>query len=72
MKLTLKSTKNGKSGEWHLALYTNFEKDVENFSAKGSAVSIVTSYIENKMPLNKMLSETVLNAVFQYRLTRCG
>ena len=38
--------KNGKSHERHLALCTNFEKDVENFSAEGRAASIVTSYIE--------------------------
>ena len=29
-------------------------------------------FIENIMPLNKMLTETVLNAVFQYRLTMSG
>ena len=71
-KLTLKSMKNGKSHEWHLDLCANFEKDVKIFSAEGRAASIVTSYIENKMPLNEMLTETVLNAVFPYRLTGSG
>ena len=42
-KLTLKSMKNSKSCERHLALYTNFEKDVEHFSAEGGVASIVTS-----------------------------
>ena len=55
--------KNGKSRERHLALCTNFEKDVENFRAEGRAASIVMSYIENDMLLNEML-----NTLFQYRL----
>ena len=40
--------KNGKSRERHLALCANFEKDVENFSAQGRAVSILMSYIEKR------------------------
>ena len=38
--------KNGKNRERHLALRAKFEKDVENFSAKDRAASIVTNYIE--------------------------
>ena len=40
--------KNSKSCEWHLALCANFEKDVENFSAKGRSASIVTSYFQKQ------------------------
>ena len=40
--------KNSKSCERHLVLCANFEKDVETFSAKGRAASIVTSYIEKR------------------------
>ena len=45
-KLTLKSIKNGKSPEQHLALCANFEKDVENFSTECRAAYIVTNYIK--------------------------
>ena len=38
--------KNDKSREGPLALCANVEKDIENFSAEGRAVSIVTTYIE--------------------------
>ena len=44
----LKSEKNGYSRERHLALCTNLEKNVENFSTEGRAPSIVTSYIEKQ------------------------
>ena len=40
--------KNGKRRERHLAHSANFEKDVENFNAKGRAASIVRSYIEKR------------------------
>ena len=42
----LKSMKNGKSRERHLALCADLEKNVEIFSPEGRAASIVTSYIE--------------------------
>ena len=47
-KLTLKSVKNVKSRERHLALYADVKKDVEIFSAGGRATSTVTSYIEKR------------------------
>ena len=46
LKLTLKSMKI--SRERHLALYANFEKDVESFSAEGRAGSVVMSYIKKR------------------------
>ena len=52
-KLTLKSVKNCKSHERHLAVCANIEKDVEIFNTVGSAASTVTSYIEKRNAIER-------------------
>ena len=66
----LKSVKNGKSNERHLAFCANFEKDVEIFSTEGRAASIKMSYIEKRNAVERDVNGDCVECSFSLSLDK--